>query len=267
MIGSLRSEWRKTVSTRLWWTLAAAGYLGLTTAGLAATFRLGGQSLTGGGLPDVANGDLARLTYAVGPSLGYVFPAILGALTVTTEFRHQTITPTLLAEPRRARVLIAKLITVLPLSGAFGVLLTVVGVGLGAATWALLGQPTGLDQAATWSLIGRSVVAFALWGVFGVGLGLLIHNQVGAIVTLLGFTQLLEPVVRLVPVLSGHSWAGLDFLPGALSEAITGASLYSGFAPGVGPTLDWPLATVCLIGYGLVFAIVGGCTSWRRDVT
>ncbi|MDR1077739.1 MAG: ABC transporter permease [Propionibacteriaceae bacterium] len=266
MIALLRSEWRKTASTRLWWTLAAAGYIGLTSASLAAAFHFGAASGDLADLGGLTGVDLARVVYAVGPSLGYVFPAILGALTVTTEFRHQTITPTLLAEPRRGRVLVAKLIAVLPLSGAFGALLTAADVGLGAATLALLGQPTGLDQPAIWALIGRSVAAFALWGVFGVGLGLVIHHQVGAVVVLLAFTQLLEPVVRLIPALTGQSWAFFDYLPGALGEAVSGASLYSGFSPLLGSTLGWPLATACLIGYGLVFAAIGFFTTWRRDI-
>jgi hypothetical protein len=38
-----------------------------------------------------------------GEFLGALFAALLGALSITTEFRHGTIRPTLLVSPRRAR--------------------------------------------------------------------------------------------------------------------------------------------------------------------
>src|SRR5690625_7838385 len=46
--------------------------------------------------------DIATSVYALAPAFGYVFPFIAGALAVTARFRHQTITPTFLAEPRRS---------------------------------------------------------------------------------------------------------------------------------------------------------------------
>src|SRR5690625_6285407 len=48
--------------------------------------------------------EIATSIYTLAPAFGYVFPLIVGAISVTAEFRHQTITPTLLAEPRRSTV-------------------------------------------------------------------------------------------------------------------------------------------------------------------
>ena len=48
---------------------------------------------------------LAPLIYSFASSVGYVFPVLLGALAVTGEFRHKTLTPTFLAEPNRSLVL------------------------------------------------------------------------------------------------------------------------------------------------------------------
>ena len=36
---------------------------------------------------------LAPLIYSFASSIGYVFPVLLGALAVTGEFRHKTLTP------------------------------------------------------------------------------------------------------------------------------------------------------------------------------
>src|SRR3546814_17803473 len=66
-----------------------------------------GPGMGGGGVPSGL--ESAQATYTVGASLGYVFPLIVGALAMTGEFRHQTITPTLLYQPLRSTVLFAKL--------------------------------------------------------------------------------------------------------------------------------------------------------------
>lgn len=57
-----------------------------------------------------------------GTGIGTLFASILGALTMTAEFRHGTIRPTLLATPRRSRVVAAKLLASVLVGLAVGVL-------------------------------------------------------------------------------------------------------------------------------------------------
>ena len=68
-----------------------------------------------------AGADLAAAVYGLINAIGYVFPLVIGSLAMTTEFRHQTITQSLLVEPRRGVFLGAKLLATVPLGLLYGV--------------------------------------------------------------------------------------------------------------------------------------------------
>lgn len=72
-------------------------------------------------------------------SIGYVFPVIVGAPSVTAEYRYQTIVPTFLANPVRWRVTIAKMLGSIPVGLIFALAATAVSVGLGAGLHPVLG--------------------------------------------------------------------------------------------------------------------------------
>jgi ABC-type transport system involved in multi-copper enzyme maturation permease subunit len=207
---------------------------------------------------------IASSVYTLAVALGYIFPAVLGAMVVTSEFRHRTITMTLLAEPRRTLVLGSKLTAVLPFAvvvALAGVLGAVLG---GATTLAVLGEPTFLADPAMQRTIALSVVALVIWGLVGVGFGSVLTNQVAVIVVLLVFTQFVEPLLRLLLAQFEATEMVSKFLPGAAGEAIAGSSLYvsSGLADLLSP---WQGALV-LLGYAVVFTVIGRLTTFRRDV-
>ena len=106
MSTAVSTEMRKFFSTRLWWVLllVMAGYMAFLAAVLAFSLVESPEQ------PTVEPLDLVRSIYTVATSLGYVFPAIVGTLAVTSEFRHRTIVPTLLADPSRTRLITAKMI-------------------------------------------------------------------------------------------------------------------------------------------------------------
>ncbi len=270
MIGLVRSEIRKVLSTKFWWVLLliAFGYVAMTEALLAFTFSLTDSFDTGTGetLPLPEGSDLALMIYSTGSSFGYVFAAILGAMLVSTEFRFQTVTWTFLAEPHRGRVLGAKLIAVLPFAMLIGLGLVFAG-GLGGGTLALTGKDPGFGEWAIWEYFLRCLLSITIWGLVGVGLGTLVKNQIAAIIGLLGFTQFLEPILRMLPLFTGQQYAFLNYLPGSVGDAISGNGLYNVLAASTGESLSLGLALVVLLGYAALFTIVGYFTTIRRDVS
>lgn len=267
MRAALTTEYRKLVTTRLWWILllAMALYMAFLAAVMAWTLTQGNEMSTAEGGVELTANELSRVVYTLAPSLGYVFPLIVGALAMTNEFRHQTITPTLLAEPRRTVVLGAKLVSTGVFGLVFGIVGTLATVGVGAGVLAALGEQTYLTDPDVLRTLALSVVALAVWAVVGVGFGTLMTNQVAAIVVLLAFTQFVEPVLRVVFGFVSWGKGVAPYLPGAAGEAIVGSSFYS--AGGISDLLAPWQGFLVLVAYALVFAAIGRATTLRRDIT
>ena len=270
---SIAAEFQKVFTTRMWWLLAillvvyvlflAGGFgafLGWAVENPDAAENVGNTQLP----PGI---QLGPLLYSFASSIGYVFPVLLGALAVTGEFRHTTLTPTFLAVPHRSVVLGSKYVSELVLGAGFGVIAFATSVAGGAAALSAFGLETGLDDSDTWALIGRGVLAMALWATIGVGLGALVPNQVAAIVIVLAFTQFVEPILRLGASLNDVTAQIGQYLPGAASDALVGASFYTIASVGSSETLDWWQGGLVLLAIGAVATIIGGATTWRRDVT
>ena len=277
MISFLRSvsaEFAKIFTTRLWWILAIVlfCYIGLLAGGLAALFA-GLQ--TGAISPDAVNtgggaitfGTLPPLIYSFASSVGYVFPVLLGALASTGEFRHQTLTPTFLATPRRGVVLAAKTVTLILIGAGFGLVALAASVGIGGGVLSAFGVDALLQGSETWLLVARTLLAMGLWAAIGVGLGVLVPNQVASIVIVLAFTQFVEPLLRLAASFLEVTAKIGNFLPGAASDALVGASIFTVASPPGAASLDWWQGGLVLLGYALVATVIGYAVSWKKDVT
>ena len=164
----LRVELRKLVDTRSGrWLLIAIGVL---TAAVVTVFLFAAppQELT-----------YTNFVTATGTPQGVLLP-ILGILTVTSEWGQRTGLVTFTLEPKRGRVVVAKLLAVLLL----GLLAVVVALAL-AAVGNALGQSLQ-DGNGSWTFGAegvRDVLVLQLLGVLqGLALGMLIMNTAGAIV-------------------------------------------------------------------------------------
>jgi ABC-2 type transport system permease protein len=263
---AIRAEWRKWTTTRLWWILllVMAVYMAFIGATLAFTYAV--APTLSANMPALDGKVVAVAVYASGNGLGYVFPLLVGALAMTSEYRYQTITPSLLAQPNRWVFLGGKLVVAFALGLAFGLVGTVATVGAAAPLLAWRGDGAYLSSWSVLEPVLLSIVALAFWTVVGVGVGTLVTNQVVAIVLVLGWTQFVEPLVRLglgaVESLSGAA----RFLPGAASDALVGASTYSALSSGV-ELLSRPAGAALFLGYAAVLVLLGRYTTLRRDVT
>jgi hypothetical protein len=123
-----------------------------------------------------------------------LFILILAIVGISGEWRHRTITSSLLAAPDRVRFLAAKTLAF----AAAGLLLSlVIALFVSIAGFAILSARSlpvpGAGELAR--QIGLNVIVAALLGAFGVGIGALVRNQPVAIVGVLLMSFALEPVV------------------------------------------------------------------------
>jgi ABC-2 type transport system permease protein len=122
------------------------------------------------------------------------FILVLAVIGISGEWRHRTITSSLLAAPDRLRFLGAKLVA-FAVAGVILSVLTALGVAI-AGTIVL--SIRDLPLPAVHEVLaqnGRNAVLAALLGAFGVGIGALIRNQIAAVVALLVMSFVVEPIV------------------------------------------------------------------------
>jgi ABC-2 type transport system permease protein len=193
---------------------------------------------------------------AASASSAYLFSIVVGIILVTTEFRHFTSRPTFLIEPRRGLVIVAKLIV----AAAVGVIYGLACVALTAAImvpWlgALGVTIRWVDNGVLLSMVG-DVVVIAIFAVVGIGIGVLVRNQIAAVISALVYLFVIEPLIDIIPVVQ----KAYPYLPGAAAGAITGATR------GNLAHLDALQGGLVLLGWGLLFAVAGWMLTIRRDI-
>ena len=152
-------------------------------------------------------------------------------LCVTGEYRHKTITTTLVLTPVRTRVLAAK-VSVTALWSIFLALLTLVAVAVVALPWnAALGGVTSQVTDQVGAVVPGLLVSAVLLGLFGLGFGTLVKNQVAAILLTIGGTLILEAL--LVALARAIFHYNLNWLPNAAGAALAG-DIARGFGGGGG---------------------------------
>ncbi|MDS1115283.1 ABC transporter permease subunit [Gordonia westfalica] len=266
MKAALVAEYRKFVSTRMWWVLliAMVGYLAFIGAVLA--FSMTADNAMNQPVL-LSGGDLARSIYALTSPVGYVFALVIGSLAVTGEFRHKTITSSLLVEPRRGVLLVAKLIAGVPIGALYGILGTLAVVATAAPVLALLGDGAFLGDGSTIEVIALSMLVMVLWTALGVAFGAVVSNQVAAIVILLAFTQLVEPIARVALAAFDATASVAKFLPGSAADALVGTSFFASMGEGAADLLPQWAGAMVMLAYIAAFAVVGRFTTLRRDIS
>ena len=259
----LASEWRKVATTKMAWVLAAiaVAYSSINAGVLVLVAT--------GSIPDLPSGDANMLedpdyiTTIIGQaSTAATFVLILGIIAVTGEYRHMTITSTLLSTPRRGRVLTAKM-GLYGLLGALIAVITLVAVTTLVAV-ALLWFEHAPITASTIATVGiGSLAGFVLYAVLGVSLGALIRSQIAAIIIAMVWVLLLEAILVLaLPAVA-------KWLPGGALSAVMDVGLeadLSGAMTQADRLPPWGGALV-LLAYSVVLALFALRTTMRRDIT
>lgn len=264
MTAAVRAEWRKLVSTRLWWVLAILmfAYLVFIAAMLAISFTV---EVSGAAADQQLGGVEAALTsYSVVSPIGYVFPLIMGSLLVTTEFRHHTITETLLVQPARGAMLGAKLVVAAVVGLAYGVVGTAAVLVGAAPLLGLRGDGAGLGNHRVLAVLTMSILVLGIWAGLGAAFGALVRNQVAAIIAIVAFTQFVEPIARIGLAAVGPLAPSAKFLPGAAADGAVGYSFFN--QTGTLELLDRWQGLLVLLAYVAIFAVAARLTTLRRDI-
>jgi ABC-2 type transport system permease protein len=190
----------RTIRAPWGFALAAVGL-----GGLLAAAHIGSPPRGGRLAPD----------YQFDLVMSAAFPAVLlalllGMLLFTNEFRHGTISRTLLVTPRRPILVALKLLV----GAAVGIglaLLAVVTTTAIAVIWlGIVDVPVQIGDAA--AAVWRDLLAAALVGALGAAVGGVVHSQVGALVGTLVWLFVAEPIVWVLLGLV-HLGGVADYLP------------------------------------------------------
>ncbi|MGL5861751.1 MAG: ABC transporter permease, partial [Phycicoccus sp.] len=196
MIAAVRSEFRKFFTTRLWWGMAIA--MVIAAAGFAVIF---GIVLTLDPDPEaVAEGQpvgdavqIANSVYTAGLTLGFTLTLVIGIMQIGAEYRHKTVTGTFLSTPRRWQAMGAKVVSLLGIGAIYGLMSLVGSVVAGAITLQLR-DADPFPSTEVLRALALSLLVLGLWALIGLGIGILIPNQVAALLISVGVVWIVEPI-------------------------------------------------------------------------
>jgi len=243
VIPQTRAELLKIRSTRTTFGLA----LGLVVIVLLFVLLTALLSSVG----DLSQKENQRSLFAIG-SFGGVFAALAGIMLVTGEFRFGTIRPTFLFTPRRSVVLEAKVIASFLAGLAFAAIGEALSVGIGALILDERGIALALGSHDYELMTLGTLVGSALFGGIGVGVGMIVRNQVGAIIGLLAWGFVIENLL-------------FAFLPGL--GRLTPGQAQNGFMGMTDAHLLGPAAGgAVLLAWTVGLCVAGAAITARRDV-
>lgn len=279
------AEVMKIRTTRAWW-LFAGGFVVLSAltalfgwasahnvlhptlsdypdSGKAAVLAQAERARTASGAAQLAASMLTS-----GQFLLVLVALMLGVHVATGELAARTMTSTFLVEPRRGRVIAAKL----AVCGLFGVAFWAIATVLDGAvtpvflaTQHLLSSALGSPDAVR--AVAMGLLAYVLWALFGLGLGAVLRSQVVAVVAAIaiyaGGLAVVELVVHLLYD-AGHA-------PWLLSLAILAPAEASSVMITAGQAFPhappWWAGALVLAGYCAGLTIAGIAVMRRRDVS
>jgi ABC-type transport system involved in multi-copper enzyme maturation permease subunit len=282
MLRLLRGEWRKATTTKTWWLFGIAV---VVTTGLGLLLSVGtaddalhhgGKGAPPQGFADVTRAPAHLLaTFAAGiftsgQFFGGMFATLTAVLLITNEYHHQTATMTFLASPRRSAVIVAKFATAMIIAVAIWALSTAIDLAVGLSYFATQGVGSQLGSWTVDRAILVNLMVFALWGVFGLGVGVLLHSQIAAtVITVLLYTvgvygaQAVIALVRTYLYRHDSVYAWIVVYPAYAAQIA--ADPHSTNLPDGTPV--WWVGALVMLMYGAVMATLGTMLLRRRDVS
>jgi ABC-2 type transport system permease protein len=175
---------------------------------------------------------------------------LFGAVGATGEFRHRTLAPAVLIAPDRLRLLLARLaayaLTALAVAAVMALVTLVIGIPL-------LGGEAGPDLGGGdyTKIVAGGLLVAALAVAIGVAFGTLVRNQVFAVIAVLVWVTILEPLVGLID----DSYT--DYTLGSTLTRV---------AQGGDDRMSLGGAVLVLLAWGAVLLVAAAVVDRRRDV-
>lgn len=201
-----------------------------------------------------------------GQFFGVLLAMLLGVLIVTNEYAHQTATATFLTNPHRGAVITAKFLAAV----AVGVLFWAVSTALNLVVTPFYVHSQHFSVALTDWVPLRStllnLLAYAMWAIFGVGLGSLFRSQISAVIVgmaaYLGGAAAVLVVFNLIYLAYPHSWvlAAPVIAPAVASLVMITPGRAFDHAPP-----QWA-GLLIMVGYAVLLGTVGVLRTRRRDI-
>lgn len=223
----------------------AAGYVLLNVVAVLALQGVEGSPA------DVGSAEGLDLVLGLGSS-AYLFSFVTGVMAATGEYRHGTAVATFLAEPRRGRVVAAKVVAAGLVGLGYGAACLALALGVALPWLAVIDHaPLGADRVV--AIAGGTIAAVALFAAIGAALGALVRNQVVALVSGLAWLLVGEGLL-------------LAFLPEVGRWLPSGALGSLTRTSPAGDVLPPWAAAVVLVAYALALALAAVAATARRDV-
>jgi ABC-2 type transport system permease protein len=243
MTALLSTEALKLRTLRMAWIVAALAVAVSAAIGFAAV-RISTHAGEPLGITDLAGA----------PAQAMWFLAIVAAVVASAgEFQHRTIRTTLLASPRRGRVLVAKS----AVAGAYGGLLVLLGTASAVAAGLVTAAGSGASftgGSASWGSVAGAVAVGAVFAVLATGLGVLTRSTAAAVGAVLLWRFVGEAIL---PALL-HRDGLTRWTPNGAAGALIGL--------GAHPLTPWA-AGLMLSGYAAAICGVAAVLFLRRDPT
>lgn len=251
MIRLVRAEFRKLRTTQVWFWLLM-GTVAVSALLVVAQIAPHDGVRTAADVPDLFQS----------AAQADILVFVLGVLGVTTEFRYQTITPTVLQTPSRWAIITAKMIAYAVIGVGFALVSVAVQL-LVALPWLAskgvhvdLGNPDIIH-----ALVGVFGVV-ALYGIVGLGVGALLRNQIVAVVVGIIFLVVLENLLLAIPVVK----AAWPYTPSGATAAILHTTGSTRVTDGV-HLIPTGGGVIVLLLWAFVPAILGAAFTLNRDIT
>ncbi|HEX2904620.1 MAG TPA: hypothetical protein VHO01_14295 [Jatrophihabitans sp.] len=253
MINLIKSEVLKIRSTQVWFWMFVLVVAITTAATLGTTLTIDSSTATAG---------INYFSIWTNFGTAGVALVVLGILGLTTEFRHKTITPTLLANPGRWQLLIGKALAFVLFAIPYGLVCLVVNLVVAVICLHAKGFPVQFSDGSGAGMV-RNFIALILLAFFGLGLGALIRNQAAGMVVGIVYLSVLNIFFAGIP------WIRRVYLfepAGALNAFTSRDRNNYGLPHDVVHVSPWAGGVILLV-WCLVLLVAGGYLSLNRDIS